>query len=487
MNASKSKMLERIKNYTSAKVIRDLKAGDRSPLDYAFRALKGCTDANDFDHSYRVFLNCTAAANKAGLELSKADYLILFYASLLHDIAKSCDKEGKEDILGLLSRKKPLFSSESCDHGIRSAHYVYHRQKDRLKFFGLGDNQIRLLCSVVAFHSSAILHAHHPFTGREVCRHDVLMCLLFWVADVADGVCDRAMAPATVQKKNMSEKTDARKEIKKVSMQKDAIVWTVNSTTRNVKNAAKFANEELSKHRVLLQAFGLPSEIVVAKSGVVHKQKPTISARELALSGLSLDVAGREVPLQISADNLSEAYESIVEAFQNTVAKGRPTSQHYFGPALIEVKNIDGHDDEAIHIRNDRTHLEIADIVGYTKQWLDKGPKAADNFYFGYTHGQRLRRYAYARTSDDPNSKDFFDWKGQIDQIKSATKLLKQEQQDARRAYAVIAHPVVDDTESVFYKKEIVKPALLAVHFRVERGDRLSAFAFLRSQEMSSF
>jgi len=485
MAVTKANMLTQIEKLPSTLRERLVKHA-RSPLNYAFDALRANTDANDIDHSFRVAKYCKAIANKTGLNLSQSDRLVLFYASLLHDISKSSDTTIIADIEKILCRRKLLFSDQNCDHGVRSAHYVEQRQKDRLKFFGLNKDEVKLMCNIIAFHSVAILHS--PFRANKVCRNDILLCLLFWVADVSDGVCDRVVAPATVRKGNRTAKVEAREQIEKTIIRKDQILWVVREGNKEVEKAAKLANEELSKHKLLLQAFGLPSEILITKKAKNPSCRATLSNEDLGRCGLSLDLKDRKCPLQISTNTLYEAYESIVEAFQKKVVKGQPRFKHYFGPLLVEIRNIDQDEAEKITVRNNHK-LNIDNIQTYAKFWLDDGPDAAKRFYFGYTHGQRIHKYMYSKIPNDLKNENFYTWTGKREQLKSVEKILGEDKENARRAYAVIAHPIIDNSINTdrFHNENIVQPALIAIHFRIETNNRLSAFAFLRSQEMSTF
>ena len=457
-----------------------------SPLNYAFDVLRANTDANDIDHSFRVVQHCKAIADKTGRKLSQSDRLVLLYASLLHDISKSSDPAIIREIEELLCKSNLLFSDQNCDHGVRSAHYVEQKQADALKFFGLRTDGVKLMCNIIAFHSAAILHS--PFRANQVRPGDIFLCLLFWVADISDADPDRGRAPGTVRKENRPAKVEAREQIKKTIIRRDHIQWVVREENKQVEKAKNLANEDLSKHKLLLQAFGLPSEILITKEAKNPSCRATLSNEDLGRCGLSLDLKDRKCPLQISTNTLYEAYESIVEAFQNKLVKGQAQFKHYFGPLLVEIRNIDQDEAEKITVRNNH-ELNLDKIKEYTKFWLDDGPDAAKRFYFGYTHGQRIHKYMYPKIPNDLRNENFYTWTGKREQFKSVERILGEDKKHARRAYVVIAHPIIDNSnkDDAFHNESIVQPALIAIHFRIEANNKLSAFAFLRSQEMSTF
>lgn len=472
------------KRNIAQRIHNSIKNLDKSPLKYAFVIEKSNDEANDIEHSFRVLKNCNRLASNISEKLAPSDYLILFYSALLHDISKSRSPDIKKDLESLVHKGNKLFSDANCDHGVRSAYYLKQKENNKVIFYGLNEQQVQLMYNIIAFHSSAKIHS--AFRKKKTPSKDILLCLLLWLADVADGVCDRVLAAATVEEK--TAKVKAREEIGTVNIKKDTVCWVVKRKTKGVKEAAKLGNNELAKHKLLLQAFGLPSEILLVKKGDKQNNFSSLSNEDLAKSNLSVDLKGLKSPLVISVDSLPEAYENIVEAFQNIEVKGQAKSNHYFGPLVVEINNIQDEKTDMVFVRNNQG-FDIEKIKSYTKNWLDAGKNAADTFYFGYTHGQRIHKYVYPKEEVDLSKTDFYEWHGKRKQLEIVKKILSEEGRDARRAYLVIAHPIIDnsDKSDTFHKDKVVQPALIAIHFRIEKKNRLSAYAFLRSQEMSTF
>ena len=455
-----------------------------SPLRYASKVIaKSNDEANNFDHSHRVLQNCISLSSCINEKLSHNDYLILFYASLLHDVSKSQNIEIKEELESFVGEYKDLFKHTNCDHGVRSAYYLKHKNTKKIQFYGLDVDSTRILYNVIAFHSSATMHS--CFCNKNISRKELLLCLLFWLADISDAVCDRVSAAATVEAKK--PKIRARESVTSIEIKSEAIIWMVNKEYADVNRAVVLANKELSKHKLLLIAFGLPAQIVIS-SKFDKCEEQTITHEDLAKQNIVLDVKDRNIPLIISVDTVSEAYERIVEAFHMVEVNGQANNKNYFGPLVIDIKDIQNDDAEKINVRSHHS-FDITQIKKYTQKWLSAGNHAADDFYFGYTHGQRIHKYVFPKEQVDLSSSKFYEWHGKREQFKNVVNLLRKEGADCRRAYVVISHPMIDnsDKKDKFHHETSVQPSLIAMHFRIEDENKLSAFAFLRSQEMSTF
>lgn len=477
-------------------VTRQIKENCDSPLHYASRTVKSAIPrANNIEHSCRVLRNCIDIIRESGLTVDRDSYLLLFYASLLHDTAKSYNTEVMNDIERVLAEKCRLFSRRSSDHGIRSAHYIdqKHHSIDqefdikKIKLYGLKDSNIRQLFSIIAFHSSGMMHPCF-LPPRKLKSKELLVCLIFWVADVADGACDRALAAQSVDERTQEPKTIARLGVERISTKENTIVWRADKQSSELGQAVFMSNYELSKHRLLLQAFGLPDRIIcLQKRQKTPRGEVYIDYNDIISANLCLDVSKRRVPLVISGKTLPEVYEKIVGAFSQISVTETPSARHYFGPVVLEVKDI-GHDEaDKINIRSE-TGKNIQLIKKYRDIWLDPTKGAEKEFYFGYTHGQRVWRYLHPALEKDLKvGLEFQEWTGEIDQFKNVLRILKTQGPNARESYVVIPHPMIDNHESDFYRKEEMAPALLAVQFMIEEDNRLSGFALLRAQELSTF
>jgi hypothetical protein len=162
-----------------------------------------------------------------------------------------------------------------------------------------------------------------------------------------------------------------------------------------------------------------------------------------------------------------------------------PDAINYAGPVILEVTDISDDRASETRIRSDvGTNFET--VQKYLPHWLDQDSRASHNFYFGYTHGQRIWSYLYPRTVDDLNS-GFEQWSGKINQFENIKNILSKEGKDSRQAYLVFPHPTVDNPKSDWYREKGMAPSLLGIHFRIEPASQLSGFAFLRSQELSLF
>lgn len=481
-----------------------------SPLNYAFRTIrKDIREENSLEHSYSVLINCENIIKESELNLSKTDKLILFYASLLHDIAKSLNNAIRTEIEHYISKQCKLFAHKNADHGIRGAHYIekklnINRIAERIRVYGLEKEDVKNLLNIIAFHSTGRIHPCFVHSGK-ISRRLILLCLIFWVADIADAYSFRKAASTTVTQRFQDISTRVRKEVEEVKILKNSILWGVKKITPQIKNGVNWENAKLAQHRVLLQAFNLPNYIIPVECSKIKNRRDReryINYSDIILANLCFDVSSRCTPLSLSANTLPELYERIIEAFYRISVTDELMPKHYFGPIVLEVKNVEKDRKDEINIRGKEDNFKI--LESYTQTWLADGKKESDKFYFGYTHGQRIKKYLHIMNTTDLNNalqymnastrddkercKDFFkNWSGEISQIKNVVNILKKERNKARRAYVVIPHVVLDNPESKFYVPEEVAPSLIAIQFMIERGPKLSAFLLLRAQELSTF
>lgn len=272
-----------------------------SPLNYCWGTLETLPEGNVPEHSYRVLQRCIELVRRSDLAVSTKDtvsvndYLILWYASLLHDIAKSRDIP--EQIKANVEAECKLFSHEKSDHGVRSAHHLNQElKKGKMQFYGLDSPAIEQVLNVISFHSSGDMHPCFLGSG-ELTRKELLFCLAFWLADIADGADYRVPATRTMDNKLQSSKTKARRTVKEVSIEKGYIVWWVKKYDDAARDASDIENKKLSKHRLLLQAFGLPSEIICLEQGMkVPTKEACLQYSDIRASNLCLDVSERVPP-----------------------------------------------------------------------------------------------------------------------------------------------------------------------------------------------
>ena len=180
------------------KALKDLSDHTQSPINYALQAIgNDMPEANNLAHSYRLIGNCSRLLQIGATNFSQPSELVLLYAALLHDIAKTNNATLRNEIQKALLRQARPFSPETADHGIRSSYYVKHKVRDSvLVLSGLGDAELTSLLSVIAFHSTGTLFpVFMPKSGPEFT--DLALCLLFRLADVSDGAHWRAAASAT--------------------------------------------------------------------------------------------------------------------------------------------------------------------------------------------------------------------------------------------------------------------------------------------------
>lgn len=497
MDETKKRLVRILKSRINQDLIKQIEDQPDSPLNYACRNLdKEIPEGNDLDHSCRVLENCIKIISKSGSKITSNGCLSLFYASLLHDVAKSNHESIKSDINGVLEKKCKLFSSEKSDHGIRSAHYIDKKRKikeaeQRITLYGLESPEVRQLLNIISFHHSGRMHP--CFSPSKLQREELLLCLIFWLADKADALNSRALIPQSVNKKYRKPKDEARARVKEVLIRKNVITWRVNKLSPQLEKAANMANGELSENRLLLQAFGLPTRITYLEIGErIPKEDLYVSHDDIISANLCFDVSERPTtPLVLSANTLPKLYEKLVEASYKVSVPETLSSAHCFGPIVLEVKDVENDEAKEINIRSN-SGKNFSVIKAYTETWLSSEQKEADKFYFGYTHGQRIWKYLYPHSGADmnkllDNKMRFKELEGEIDQFKHIVDIL-QEGPEARRAYVVIPHLIIDNPGSDFYiEGEEVAPALIAVQFRIEKEHELSGFALLRAQELSTF
>jgi hypothetical protein len=496
MDVTKNRLVRTLGKFSiSRDVIKCIKDEPDSPLNYAFCALnKEMPESNDLDHSCRVLENCMKIILESGSKITPNGYLLLFCASLLHDVDKSNNAAIKSEVNDVLKEKCELFSSEKSDHGIRSAHYIDKKLKSkesgqRITPYGLDSSEVRRLLNIISFHHSGRLHP--CFLPPKLQREELSLCLIFLLADKADASAYRARISQSVSREYRSDKDEARSMVNQTEIKKNVIIWRTDKQCPKLEQAKNMANSELSKHRLLLQASGLPNRIIcLQKRKRAPKEDLYVSRNDVISANLCFDVSERPTtPLVLSANTLPELYEKLVEASYKVSVPDELLPQNYFGPVVLEVTDVENDEADKINIRS-KTGKNYALIKDYTETWLNPDQEAADKFYFGYTHGQRIWKYIYPCSGDDIDTllsdrKKFKELTGEINQFNHILEIL--EKPEARRAYVVIPHLIIDNPESHFYIEEEVAPALIAIQFMIEEDQRLSGFALLRAQELSTF
>lgn len=458
---------------------------DDSLLKFFWGTLGTLPEGNQKEHSYGVLSRSVELVRRSGIAVSPRDYIILFYASLVHDISKSETIE--LDIQKVLKNECKLFSYKNS-HGIQSAHYIARKYKDKeVQFYGLVESDIVQLFNIIAFHETGDMHPCFA-NSRDITRKELLLSLVFFLADIADGACYRVSATRIMDEQLQPHKTKARLRVKEVSIEGDYIVWWVDRSGKAAQNAADGENKKISRHRALLQAFGLPSEIICLKQeGKIRKKEVCFQRSDTITSELCLAVSPKIASRVLSADTLPELYEKIVRAFYLIQASGNPSHSNYFGPLVLEVTDVEADRAKETLIRSEVVK-DMKEIDNYVKLWLDDKKDAETEFYYGYTHGQRIWRYVFPSRPDELGAKkSFHDWRGALNQLDRVVEILKEEGPNARRSYVVIPHPLIDNPRSPFYSPEEIAPSLIAIQFVLEPDNKLSAFALLRSQELSLF
>lgn len=496
-------------------IINQIQNKTTSPLKYAFKVIRDrMTEGNDINHSFRVFYNCKCIISKCvAKKISTNDILILFYTSLLHDIAKTENLSIKRDIVSATKQKCYLLSDDAADHGIRAAYYIGEKMEQRkIKFYGLNSLDVKKMQSIISFHNSGRIYRH--FSSGRGTQKDLLLHFIFFVADIADAF-DRVRGSGTVNAKYQDTRTKGRKGIIRVEIREHTILWRIRRATNAFRKIIQRENRKLAEKRTMLQALGLPYEIVFKEKNPVKECKnlttQTTDYNSIALTGanLSLNVARCPSPIIISGDTINEVYEKIVEAFSENSVTTKLSYKNYFGPLTIEIRNSRHVGEDDIHVRSEVVK-RIRDIENYTTKWLNAEEGAEEDFYFGYTHGQRIYRYFYPSTgdqiekllnatqsTDEEIKKDRLiktiqgiikdDKQIMIDQFDHIIKLLKKEKRNTRRAYLLIPNLLIDNPKSRFFIREEMSPSLIVFQFFIEKDYSLSGFALLRCQELSTF
>lgn len=480
-----------------------------SPLTRGFQA--DFPQSNDMTHSNKVFKNVLDILNMVShsrLNITCDDYLILCYASLLHDISKSKSQEVENDIDKLKSSVKCC--KLTSDHGVISAHYIKLKCAEKhINLYGLKNGSVRKLLNIISFHNSGIMHAHFV-AEKELVLKELFLCLVFWLIDTVEGTNDRVKAALMVDERILGSKTLARLGVDKVLIENSNVVWIIKGESCELDKALAMTNSELSKHSLLLQVFGLPSRVIARKKDEkIPKQEPIIDYNHLISANLYADVSKRDIPLVLSGKTLPELYDKMVEAFCQISVDKELSSKNYFGPVTLEVKDVENDRADKISIRSESKKNYLT-LKNYTERWLSDEPGAEKDFYFGYTHGQRIYDYFYPSNVDDFNNllktlakgiaedkrqgqlrkvlRDSAREKRGIQQFKHISEILQQgEEGEARRAYVVIPNLIIDNPTSCFHIQEEMAPALLAIQFMIEKDRKLSGFALLRAQELSTF
>lgn len=456
------------------------------PLTYAHSVTSSViSEGNDYEHSIRVLRLCIGFSRclPQRHSLTVREKLILVYASLLHDISKSKSDDVSNEINSVLHSSCHLFSNSQDDHGIRSAYYLRHKLETKsLRLPGIGPGMLPRLLSVIAYHNSGIMD--NGIGPRPTGIALVKLCMLFRLADIADGERHRVRAGSTVEPVHAAEKTQARALVDEVKITDSSIIWRVSDDTPALRKAVALANETLGPFAMFLQSFCLPYRIVAT-----HRGQPITVPAEPPLPGPIATSATRNSELILRADSFAALYEKIVLAMHPLGTDGLVTAAHYCGPVVLEVSNPSLEGVIGTPLRN-AYDWTVEDVRRCTQTWLSDRRDDAKEFYFGYTHGQRIYRYLYPDAEKelvDPEKFQLSDWTGEIDQFQECVSALRVGGADTRRAYLSIPHPLIDNHNSKYHKDEEVAPSLLAFHFYVESGNRLSGFALLRSQELSLF
>ncbi len=463
----------------SKTIIDKINNDPQSPVDKAIRNLQTVSGANGIQHSYKVFEGCIKLENFLEKKLLKKDFLVLFYAALFHDLSKSSNDEIKKQIEESIPERDSFLYR---DHGIQSAFLIKDRIR-KLKIIGLSKKEKNMLCNIIAFHSLGVMHP--LFLPSQLERKELLLCLLFRLADISDGGTDRPFWADIVDPSSQSPKTKARKAIEDIRFHNGEIIWVVKNRTADVKVALSMTNEDLAHHRHLLCAFGLPNRVITQKDMIANTPNgPVLECIDVYKSGLCNDVSKRNSSLSITTETLPELYEKTIDAFSQINVEKSPCVDNYFGPIVLEVKNASEDQSDKTVLRS-KTGKTISQIKDYTNIWLSANKGAEKAFYFGYTHGQRIWKYIYP--GYDEHKKDFLQWTGKIDQFANVLKVLKEAGSNARKAYIVIPNPIIDNPKSPLVQPDEMSPALIAIQFLIEKDNKLSAFALLRSQELSTF
>ncbi len=502
-------ILEYCKNtlFLEDTIINKLKTEKTSPLNFIENA--DLPQNNNLSHSLRVLknlYNLTTANGKTKFTFNNYDWTLLLYSSLLHDISKTKDDGIKDDLDNLGIKCYGL----ETDHGILSAHYIKQcYQKRKINFIHLNKNKIIWLLNIIAFHNTGLIHSCF-MKNRSISRKELYMYLLFWLADIADGSNERAKTSKIIDCPNREPKNRARLKIFDISIKRNNVLWHISRNTQDIEKSIMITNKILEKNRILLLAFGLPIAFGYKTKNRIYSDNK-IDRKVLSDNDLCLDVTERLKPLILSEDKVSDLYEMIAESFSCLRVSKTKIQSNYFTPIILEIKDVKNDKFNKTKPRNDR-NITIDIIKKYTLKWSNKDDDAAKDFYFGYTHGQRIYQYLYPYTEDDLNllqktkkeieeekkkesprlysiKLDINQWsrEGRINQFNSIAEIIKEEGHLCRTAYVVIPNPIIDRKGSAFQIPTIASPALLVIHFIIEKNKKLTAIALFRALELSTF
>jgi len=349
---------------------------------------------NGKNHSLRVLKNVLEIVRKYNFvgTLTKVDYLILIYTSLFHDMDKWTNKTHTDGITLVTEKDCCLFSDIEDGHGIRGAHYLSDRIKEKeLSFPGLGKHEVDQLLEIICFHGAGSLHGCFADYTKPT-RKELLLFLLFFVADMADDVFPRVAPDSTAPKKAQSARVRARRLIRNVKFGKISIFLHVDKTSKELKEMIKVENEKLHELSPLLIALGLPFKIDLVLKGKVVPYRIDVNNCRINFGAFDLKVVNREQPLVLSSSTLPGLYEKIVRAFYKVKVTGKRTHKDCFGPLVFEVTDVENDKAEKTKLRNTQGKT-IKTIKDYTIKWLSDKIGDENDFYFGYTHGQRLKAY----------------------------------------------------------------------------------------------
>lgn len=415
--------------------LRSLISGRTAPFAYAQSVTTADIDeANSIGHSLRVLQLCIELSGllPEAHKLNHEDKLVLTYAALFHDLAKSKSDDVSKEIASVMKSECRLYENSKTDHGVRSAYYLRHKMSSgAVHLPGLSDRSRSRLLTVIAYHSSTIYDGVLGEVPPDFTT--IRLSVIFRLADIADSERLRAQAASTVSKLVSSGKTRARSSVTKVTVSKSGLVWKVAGDTADVRTALAMANEELEPMSTLLQAMCLPY-CIRARCGRDWIEEP-VPRRSLPSTETTV---GQGDQIVLRAKTFPELYEKIVRVMCPLSVESVAASQNYCGPILLVVEDAANDRLEKTVLRND-VGWKYEDVVECTSKWLSDSAKAHQDFYFGYTHGQRIYGYLYPKDGAEmPREKQKFDlggWSGRVNQFASCADMLMDEGPEARRAY----------------------------------------------------